>query len=174
MRNSTNYPTTPYINNPNNSIIQKMPPPPIQPLQSQLAAGQAQQALNNTLVHRNVKQISHNQSHLNNTTKSTPNINDDLNKLQRSSSQQDNSIMSVSSNSAASTSMHLNSQQSNLKSQKIENMPPPPPSALAASVQARTLLPRPIIAPNRTYFDKLLDFLVGEGPNNRYTNSICF
>lgn len=28
-------------------------------------------------------------------------------------------------------------------------------------------LPRPIIAPNRTLFDKLLDFMIGEGPNNR-------
>lgn len=44
-----------------------------------------------------------------------------------------------------------------------------PPSGLAASAQARTLLPRPIINPNRTFFDKLLDFIVGEGPNNRYT-----
>lgn len=45
-----------------------------------------------------------------------------------------------------------------------------PPSALAAAqnAHARTLLPRPIINPNRTYFDKLLDFIVGEGPNNRF------
>lgn len=42
-----------------------------------------------------------------------------------------------------------------------------PPSGLAASAQVRTLLPRPIINPNRTFFDKLLDFIVGEGPNNR-------
>lgn len=34
--------------------------------------------------------------------------------------------------------------------------------------QPRGTLPRPIIAPNRTIFDKVLDFLIGEGPNNRY------
>lgn len=33
---------------------------------------------------------------------------------------------------------------------------------------ARTVLPRPIIAPNRTVFDKVLDFFIGDGPNNRY------
>ena len=44
--------------------------------------------------------------------------------------------------------------------------PPPPPSALGIS-QARTLLPRPIINPNRSILDKLLDFLIGEGLNNR-------
>lgn len=43
----------------------------------------------------------------------------------------------------------------------------PPSSLAAANAQARTLLPRPIVNPNRTYFDKLLDFIVGEGPNNR-------
>lgn len=32
----------------------------------------------------------------------------------------------------------------------------------------RALLPRPIMAPDRTFFDKLLDFVIGEGPNNRY------
>ena len=44
----------------------------------------------------------------------------------------------------------------------------PPNSFVAPNSVARTLLPRPIIAPNRTFLDKLLDFVVGEGPNNRY------
>jgi hypothetical protein len=45
-----------------------------------------------------------------------------------------------------------------------------PPSSLGMDSQSlnRTLLPRPVIAPNRTFFDKLLDFVIGEGPNNRY------
>ena len=47
------------------------------------------------------------------------------------------------------------------------NLAAPPSGLAAASAQVRTLLPRPIINPNRTFFDKLLDFIVGEGPNNR-------
>jgi len=38
--------------------------------------------------------------------------------------------------------------------------------------QAKALLPRPIIAPNRTIFDKILDYIIGEGPNNRYYDII--
>ncbi len=37
----------------------------------------------------------------------------------------------------------------------------------ACAPSAPRTLPRPIIAPNRTLFDKLLDFMIGEGPNNR-------
>jgi hypothetical protein len=42
----------------------------------------------------------------------------------------------------------------------------PPPSSMSAN-QQRTLLPRPIVTPNRTFFDKILDFVIGDGPNNR-------
>lgn len=42
-----------------------------------------------------------------------------------------------------------------------------PQTSMGLSHQ-RTLLPRPIIGPNRTFFDKVLDFLIGEGPNNRF------
>jgi hypothetical protein len=46
--------------------------------------------------------------------------------------------------------------------QQQQQQPPIPPSGTA-----RTLLPRPIINPNRTFFDRILDFIIGEGPNNR-------
>jgi hypothetical protein len=32
---------------------------------------------------------------------------------------------------------------------------------------ARTLIPRPFIPPNRSTIDKILDFFIGDGPNNR-------
>lgn len=48
------------------------------------------------------------------------------------------------------------------------NMPRPDQNSTPGMNQARGTLPRPIIAPNRTMFDKVLDFLIGEGPNNRY------
>ena len=33
--------------------------------------------------------------------------------------------------------------------------------------QARTQLPRPVMGPDRSLFDKMIDYLIGEGPNNR-------
>lgn len=131
------YPTTPYIN-----------------------AAQMSKTMNTTtnantsLVHRNVKQQQQQQQM--NMTKSNLDItNANLNKTKM------NESISVSSSSAK------------LSSQSIMQPPPPPPphqgppSSFAMANSARTLLPRPIVAPNRTFFDKLLDFVIGEGPNNR-------
>lgn len=108
-----------------------------------------------TLIHRKDKQ-SHEQN-LNTTL--NPNLN-----------------ATISNRPGSSASMVSGMSQSNLVSQQIptQTLGPAhqqqlaaPPLALAASIQARTILPRPISIPNRTFFDKLLDFIIGEGPNNR-------
>jgi hypothetical protein len=82
--------------------------------------------------------------------------------------QRPNPNLSTISNSSASNLSRTINQQSSM---------PPPPSALslaASATHTRTLLPRPIIAPNRTFFDKLLDFVIGEGPNNRLAVFLLF
>lgn len=123
-----------------------------------------------TLVHRNVKHLqqqsqtgsqSQQQQQLNNTSKSVLNstVNANLNATINKGS--NNSLSSVSQSSSVSQQVPT---QTLGPGQQIQQAPP---TALAASTQARTLLPRPIITPNRTFFDRLLDFIIGEGPNNR-------
>ena len=77
---------------------------------------------------------------------------------------------SNSNNSNLSTTGTSNN--NNKKNESISNGQQQPPSVLGSShhhqQQQRTLLPRPIIQPNRTIFDRVLDFIIGEGPNNRY------
>lgn len=112
--------------------------------------GNSEKSGETTLVHRNVKSFQQNQM---NVTKNpnTSNLNLTLNRIGSSGS------ISSESKSFTQTLGPIEN-----KLQKI----PQPPSVTAAS-QVRTLLPRPIITPNRTLFDKILDFIIGEGPNNR-------
>lgn len=143
-----------------------------------------QRNLNNTmqqstLVHRNVKHLQQ-QSQLN-MTKSSPNITNTsvLNTTTSTSSRVNNSgsqvlpnpnatIMSSASNMNQTISQSQQFQSQNRADGQTPNQAPIPSAlGLAASAQARTLLPRPIVAPNRSFFDKLLDFVIGEGPNNR-------
>lgn len=96
---------------------------------------------------------------------------------------QQNKTFTVSSPSTFSSSnehrQQLNKTSSGMETSSMsshrQTSPPlqqhvAPPSSLGLDTQSlnRTLLPRPVIAPNRTFFDKLLDFVIGEGPNNRY------
>ena len=140
----------------------------------------------NHLVHRNVRQLQDG-SQLN-TTKSTPNghhsNNNNNNQLNFSLQHQPNqskhknsnpniSVLNATTNFAQPQNLPppSSAQQQHQPisvQQQPPPPPPPPPSSLAATAPARTLLPRPIVAPNRTFFDKLLDFVIGEGPNNRY------
>jgi hypothetical protein len=70
---------------------------------------------------------------------------------------------------------NLNSTQAIGGGQQQQQMPPSAaaaaPGSASLNTTARTLLPRPIINPNRTYLDKILDFIIGEGPNNRLENA---
>lgn len=111
--------------------------------------GNSQKSGETTLVHRNIKNFQQNQIIKN---PNTSNLNLTLNKVGSSGS------MNSESKSMTQTLGSIEN--------KLQQMPPQPPSITAAS-QVRTLLPRPIITPNRTLFDKILDFIIGEGPNNR-------
>jgi len=106
---------------------------------------------NTTLVHRNIKQIQQQ----NMTMPSQPRQPNNLDITSRAS--QGNLLnLSTASNVQLSTASNVGATPA------AANVAPPSVS------QQRTLLPRPIIAPNRTILDKILDFLIGEGPNNRY------
>jgi hypothetical protein len=106
---------------------------------------------NTTLVHRNIKQIQQQ----NMTMSSQPRQPNNLDTTSRAS--QGNLLnLSTASNVQLLTASNVGATPA------AANVAPPSVS------QQRTLLPRPIIAPNRTILDKILDFLIGEGPNNRY------
>jgi len=108
---------------------------------------------NNTLIHRNVKQLQQqNQSY--NTSKASNSAVNNLDQTKSQTNQLNSSTVSNVSNIQSSGSVITGNNNQQAPTTNIS--------------QARTLLPRPIIAPNRTIFDKLLDFLIGEGPNNRY------
>lgn len=102
-----------------------------------------------TLVHRNVKQIQQQNMSIYQGPKPGNNL---LEPTKSQSNLLNASTMSSSSNVQSSAS----------------NLGPSAPAPTPQVSQQRTLLPRPIIAPNRTIFDKILDFFIGEGPNNRY------
>lgn len=122
--------------------------------------------LNTTnLIHRNVRNIQNQQQiNLQSLNKSTPNISD-VNRQMLPKE-----IESKICNATISSSNQTDLKQTNAnQSFANQSQLPPPPSAMGLS-QARTLLPRPIINPNRTFLDKLLDFMIGEGPNNRLIN----
>ena len=100
--------------------------------------------------------------------KQTPNIGEtnkhnllktETNKPSYSALSNISSIQSVDSKQSNQNQTYIN--------QQIQPPPPPPPPSAMSISQPRTLLPRPIINPNRSIFDKLLDFMIGEGPNNR-------
>lgn len=152
--NSSFMPSTPFMNS-------KMNDPNLSMINSQKMLNSTTTGTN--LVHRNVRNIQNNQASnlIQNQNKSTPNISQIAPKLT------DNKISS-STTSVPQTGQleakHLNQNQS--FNQQL--LPPPPPPAALGMSQARTLLPRPIINPNRTFLDKILDFMIGEGPNNRY------
>ena len=109
----------------------------------------------NTLVQRNIK----------NQIQQEPNQNKTFNS---------NETMNLNKTKSENTvSMFGNAGDSSKFVQPQQMISPPtnqpaPPSSLSLASSARTMLPRPIIAPNRTFFDRLLEFIVGEGPNNRY------
>lgn len=102
-----------------------------------------------TLVHRNVKQIQQQNMSIYQGPKPGNNL---LEPTKSQSNLLNASTMSSSSNVQSSAS----------------NLGPSAPAPTPQVSQQRTLLPRPIIAPNRTIFDKILDFFIGEGPNNRF------
>ena len=163
--NSSFMPSTPFLNNktilndPNLSVIN--------PNNKML------NVTSNTtnLVHRNVRNIQNQQMNkqIQNQNKSTPNVSQIGTKLTENK-------ISLSTNSVAQSAQIDSKQLSQNQSFNQQQMtsapqPPPPPSALGMS-QARTLLPRPIINPNRSFLDKILDFMIGEGPNNRFKFNI--
>ncbi len=108
---------------------------------------------NSTLVHRNIKQIQ--QQNMTLPIQPRQPLNLDTTTNNKVSPSNLLNISSASTNAQPSTA-------SNIAGASAANMAP------SSVSQQRTLLPRPIIAPNRTIFDKILDFLIGEGPNNRY------
>ena len=117
--------------------------------------------LNNTthLIHRNIRQIQQNQS-LIGTAKSTPNIVGTNTLEVKKALQSQPQSQSLASNMLNNSNLSgTNTQQSMSTSLSVN-----PQYAMA---QPRTVLPRPIVPANRTIFDKVLDFLIGEGPNNR-------
>ncbi len=68
---------------------------------------------------------------------------------------------------ASSSSLNTQQMMPPPSSSQPTSMSAPPSASAASQQQQRTLLPRPIMNPNRTFFDKVLDFIIGEGPNNR-------
>ena len=118
----------------------------------------AQSNKNANLVQRNIKnqmqqQQQHNGQFPNKTFTSPSNETINLNKT---------SMYGNPNDSSKFVQPQLPTPQLNQTSQTN-----PPPSSFALASSARTLLPRPILAPHRTFFDKILDFVIGEGPNNR-------
>lgn len=114
---------------------------------------------NTNLIHRNV-----NKNNLNASMRADTSI---LNKTVAS-----NGSITHNNNNTSMNSSVVKSESTTASGQFVQPTGPPP-SGLAmmnASANARTLLPRPIINPNRTFFDKVLDFIIGEGPSNRYAN----
>lgn len=103
--------------------------------------------------------MQQNQPNLTNKTFSSPNINETMN-LNRTK-YENTSMNGNNADSSKFVQPQLPTPQFN------QQAAAPPNSFVAPNSVARTLLPRPIIAPNRTFLDKLLDFVVGEGPNNR-------
>jgi hypothetical protein len=131
----------------------------------------SQRNLNSNLIQRNPGVIQNQHKNLQQSVlmaqgkQHTPNIGD-TNKHNKTESNKP----SYSALSNISSIQSVDSKQSNPNQTYINQLiqpPPPPPSAMSISSQPRTLLPRPIINPNRSIFDKLLDFMIGEGPNNR-------
>ncbi|CAF0948860.1 unnamed protein product [Brachionus calyciflorus] len=124
----------------------------------------SQQMPGTTLVHRNVRALQQNQM---NTSKSA--LNSTINNNLNTTINRMGSSSSLASDAAPKPTQPIPTQTLGpVQQQQSQMVPPPqPPSSLGVS-QARTLLPRPIITPNRTFFDKILDFIIGEGPNNRY------
>ncbi|RNA17986.1 lunapark-B isoform X1 [Brachionus plicatilis] len=115
--------------------------------------GNSQKFGETNLVHRNIKNIQQNQMNMSRNPLNTSNLNRSTNKIGSSGS--------ISSESKPIPTQTLGPIQN--QSQQIASPPP-----ITAASQVRTLLPRPIITPNRNFFDKILDFIIGEGPNNRY------
>jgi hypothetical protein len=167
VSNTSLNPTTPFENNKMQQIDQSM-------LNSQ-------KSMNSTLIHRNMRVIQNQQNILHQSAimsqqqKSTPNIaesNRQVNIHQKLNQNENKSMVAASSSFVGQKFQpDLKKNVPNPNNQSFMNQPgplppPPPPSALGIS-QARTLLPRPIINPNRSILDKLLDYMIGEGPNNR-------
>jgi len=119
----------------------------------------------NNLVQRNIKnqiqqqQQNQHQQTISNKTFSSPNNNETINF---NKTKYEN--MSMLGNVGDSSKFV----QPQLPTPHLNQQPAAPPNSFATINSARTLLPRPIIAPNRTFLDKILDFVIGEGPNNRY------
>ena len=140
--------------------------PPITPSQNTTVFPQSTPYLNNTvnaknnnLVQRNIKNQIQQQQQTKEPNKTfTPNLGNETMNLNRTKYEN----MSMYQNAGDTTKFA----QPNQMVSPPHNQPAPP-SSFALASSARTLLPRPIVAPNRTFFDKLLDFIIGEGPNNR-------
>jgi hypothetical protein len=119
------------------------------------------------LIHRNVKQPQERQVNMMNmTARANPNES----RLNQTQAAKQLPLQSQTGNQGASQNQTTLSASSTNNKKAIDSTNQPPSTSGPAVLlpQAKTLLPRPIIAPNRTIFDKILDYIIGEGPNNRY------
>ncbi len=122
------------------------------------------------LIHRNVKQSQERQiAMMNMSIRANPNES----RLNQTQATKQLPLQTQAGNQRTSQqSTTFSASSTSNKPSDSSNQPTPTSGSAVLLPQAKTLLPRPIIAPNRTLFDKILDYIIGEGPNNRFSTTI--